>query len=339
MKKRNEYFILFSNCIPVKGASRSIICDLQLSRYRTIPNLLVEILSHSRNKTISEIKKLYNNQYDKGIDAFVKLLIDEEWGFYTDTPESFPELDLKWESPSLITNFIIDINKKSNFNYKKIIDQLNELRCEALQVRCFDEIDIQTFFNIAEIAKESCLINMEFILKYSMETTTEVLKKIMETNRRIRYFYIHSSPEDKYEILPDNAGNIYYIKQVIDSDNHCGIIHPDFFRVNIELFTEAQKHNTCLNKKLSLDTKGEIRICPSLKKSFGNIKDTPLKSLISNSEIKKMWGINKDQINTCKDCEFRYICTDCRAFLSDENNPLSKPLKCNYDPYTAQWIN
>jgi hypothetical protein len=39
----------------------------------------------------------------------------------------------------------------------------------------------------------------------------------------------------------------------------------------------------------------------------------------------------------CKDCEFRYICTDCRAYLEDPYNEYSKPLKCGYDPYTGEW--
>ena len=40
-----------------------------------------------------------------------------------------------------------------------------------------------------------------------------------------------------------------------------------------------------------------------------------------------------------KDCEFRYICTDCRVFIQEDANILSKPLKCNYNPYTALWEN
>ena len=43
------------------------------------------------------------------------------------------------------------------------------------------------------------------------------------------------------------------------------------------------------------------------------------------------------KIHVCKDCEFRYICTDCRAYIEDPNDILSKPLKCGYNPYTAEW--
>jgi SPASM domain peptide maturase of grasp-with-spasm system len=68
--------------------------------------------------------------------------------------------------------------------------------------------------------------------------------------------------------------------------------------------------------------------------SFGNIKDTPLKEVISNSNFKKYWNITKDDI---KVCEFRYVCTDCRAYTEDPNDLSSKPLKCGYNPYTNVW--
>ncbi len=53
--------------------------------------------------------------------------------------------------------------------------------------------------------------------------------------------------------------------------------------------------------------------------------------------FKKYWDINKDKIYVCKDCEFRYICTDCRAYVEDPEDILSKPLKCGYNPYTGEW--
>ncbi len=49
------------------------------------------------------------------------------------------------------------------------------------------------------------------------------------------------------------------------------------------------------------------------------------------------WRIKKDMIDVCKICEFRYICPDCRVFITDDTDILSKPKKCNYDPITAVW--
>jgi len=39
----------------------------------------------------------------------------------------------------------------------------------------------------------------------------------------------------------------------------------------------------------------------------------------------------------CKDCEFRYVCTDCRAYRADAEDLYSKRARCSYDPYTATW--
>jgi len=107
--------------------------------------------------------------------------------------------------------------------------------------------------------------------------------------------------------------------------------------MNIESFTEAQHHNTCLNRKISIDSEGNIKNCPSMKESYGNIRDTTLQEALEKPGFKKYWNINKDQVEVCKDCEFRYICTDCRAYLEAPENIYSKPLKCGYNPYTCEW--
>ncbi len=35
--------------------------------------------------------------------------------------------------------------------------------------------------------------------------------------------------------------------------------------------------------------------------------------------------------------EFRYICTDCRAYTENPEDIYSKPLKCGYNSYTNKW--
>jgi hypothetical protein len=62
-----------------------------------------------------------------------------------------------------------------------------------------------------------------------------------------------------------------------------------------------------------------------------------LHSALAQRDFAALWSINKDQITVCKDCEFRYVCTDCRAYLLDAGDLYSKPSKCTYDPYTAEW--
>lgn len=70
-----------------------------------------------------------------------------------------------------------------------------------------------------------------------------------------------------------------------------------------------------------------------MKDSFGHISTTKLKDALANEAFRKVWKISKDQIEVCSDCELRYVCQDCRAYIEDTKNIFSKPIKCNYDPY------
>jgi SPASM domain peptide maturase of grasp-with-spasm system len=103
------------------------------------------------------------------------------------------------------------------------------------------------------------------------------------------------------------------------------------------VFTEALQFNTCLNRKISIDVAGDIRNCPSTPISYGNSQTMTLNQAVGKESFKKLWAINKDRVDVCKDCEFRYMCIDCRAHLSDPSNVFSKPAKCRYDPYNAMW--
>jgi len=71
--------------------------------------------------------------------------------------------------------------------------------------------------------------------------------------------------------------------------------------------------------------------------AFGNIKEVSLVEAIGHAEFKAFWNTTKDQVKVCQDCEFRYICTDCRAYIEEPEDKYSKPLKCGYDPYSGEW--
>jgi len=58
---------------------------------------------------------------------------------------------------------------------------------------------------------------------------------------------------------------------------------------------------------------------------------------LNNDDFKKYWDITKDDISVCKSCEFRYVCTDCRAFVETPDDLYSEPLKCGYNPATTEW--
>ncbi len=175
-------------------------------------------------------------------------------------------------------------------------------------------------------------------MPYYQDFNLEELNILLAENTRIHSIIIFNSPNDKtYQPLRQKMGYVMLVKRNIIDEKHCGIINEEYFYSNIKLFSESQYHNTCLNKKLSIDKNGNIKNCPSMHESFGNIKDATLKEVLNKANFKKYWNITKDQIDVCKDCEFRHICTDCRAYIENPDNINSNPLKCGYDPYTNQW--
>lgn len=336
----NTYFRVFTSCLLVNGHSRSLICDVQRTDYQLIPNSLFEILTNFPNKSIEEIKVSYSNEFDETIDEYLDFLVQKEYIFYyeKDELELFPEIDLTWDNPSIITNAIVDIDKNSSHNFVEIINQFELLGTKHFQLRCYEIKPLSFFEKILNELEERAILSVEFIIKASEETNFENLENLTDKFPRLHNLIVHSSNENEIaKIDSTRIGNIIFTNQVIDNQSHCGIISPDYFSINIQTFTESQKHNTCLNRKISIDINGEIKNCPSMTKSYGNIKDTTLKEAIEKPGFKDIWFIKKDQIEVCKDCEFRHICTDCRAYIQDPNNIYSKPAKCSYDPYTATW--
>ncbi len=336
----NIYFKLFANCIPVRGAKRSIICDIDLNKYKHIPNSLFEVLTNCKNRNVGEVKSFYENNIDEGIDKYFSLLLEEGWGFLTDHPNSFPEIDTTWETPSAVKNAILDLSSTSTYNVEMALVQLEELGCEGVQIRCFTKVDFEIIRIISKATLNTGFSYVEFILKYDTTINESNYFSLLSDNFRIRNLIIHSSIEDK-TVNPQNetllVGKLHYCVKHIDSESHCGIIDESFFNSNISLYTESLQFNSCLNRKISIDKNGEIKNCPSMSLSYGNIKNTTLITALRNDSFKKTWFINKDQIEVCKDCEFRYICTDCRAYTQNKNDAYSKPLKCSYNPYTATW--
>lgn len=328
--------VLFACCIPTMGTSRGLICDVQRKAYQFIPDSLYEILTKHKGKTVTDIKKEYENKFDEVIQEYFDFLVENEFVFYTEIPEAFPELDLTWKEPVQVTNTIIDLKEKDDLiDFESLFEQLDRLGCEHVQLRIFDDTPIVFIEKIFEKIGDKRITSVEIILKYFPDLQIEKLQTLCVHFPRIISVIIHSTTSE----IENSAGKekILFTNQKITSEIHCGIIDQLSFNSNIKSFTESQHHNSCLNRKISIDTEGNIKNCPSMSQSFGNIKDTTLQAALDHPDFKKYWNITKDKIHVCKDCEFRYICTDCRAYVEDPEDLHSKPLKCGYNPYTGEW--
>ena len=328
-------FQLHANCLPVRGARRSVVCDVQRGRYSFIPNQLYTILVDLKGRTLGQIKAAYENSHDAVIDSYFEFLLQKEYGFYSDEPDAFPGLDLSWDDPALITNAIIEIDSGSSHDYGAIFKELRELRCQALQLRVSAPMAVGDLCMILDQTGPTSLRSIDLVLQHSSEFEEEKLHELCIRYQAISQITLYSSPYEKHSVLRPLGVRVMFHQGHINREC-CGQVHPAYFSVNIAHFTEALHYNSCLNRKISICADGDIRVCPSIPPSLGNIKTTTLSAVLTDDRLMALWGITKDAVDVCRDCEFRYICTDCRAYTVGSNR-TGKPSKCSYDPYTARW--
>lgn len=327
-----NFFLIFSNCILTKGKGRSLISDLQNQRLYFLPNELYAILIDLKTQPLERVKNQLGSDSQDVLMEYINYFIEENIGFYCDEPKAFPDLNLQYSSPEIINNAIIDIDKISTYNTVAVINQLIELRCKFLQVRAYSHLTVSKIEQITNACCEGYFRNVDFIVKYPKnDNDFNLLKQLMLDLPIIGKIIFHSSPKK------ENNEFFEFTEKMIIDNTYCGIIKQDYFSPAIKMFSESQHYNTCLNQKVAIDVNGDIKNCPSMSQSFGNIENTTLKDSLQHNDFKKNWSIIKDQITSCKDCEFRYICTDCRAYVEDPDDNYSKPLKCGYDPNTNEW--
>ncbi|CAM3995836.1 MULTISPECIES: grasp-with-spasm system SPASM domain peptide maturase [Flavobacterium] len=317
---------LFANCIPVKGSSKSIIMDIQRNNYKNIPNSLFEILSQNEILDFEKLKIEFNNT--NIINEYKNFLIKNEFLFECSINEvqKFPRIATTFEKPYHISNAVIEFSEESFLNLSAIKESFDNLGIQDCFLIFYEENN-QKLLNFLELFNDSRLLSIQIITKYSPNINYQ---KISTKYPRLTNVILHSSLKNKKKEF------ITYTTKKMSNFNFCGAING-YFTINIDTFTESLNHNSCLNRKITIDKDGNIKNCPSMVQSFGNIKDTTLEEALQHKDFKKYWNITKDQIEVCKDCEFRHMCTDCRAYVEDPENQYSKPLKCGYSPYTNEW--
>ncbi len=335
-------FRLFAGCIVVKGAKRSAIYDLQRSAIETIPNSLADILTVHKYVPYSELALKLNKDEVTILDSYFNFLLEHEFGFWChsiDEANRFPELTTNWRIPYKISNAILDFDSNRHYDIVSAIKKVIELGVPNIQFRFYNPFSLGFIDNLLQLFKYTSVKSIDFLTQYIDEEDIkcDTLDDFCKKNIRLNRLVFFNSPETRIINMIEGLTVIKYSKQKMFSDINCGNFHHTLFRVNQNMFLESQKYNSCLNKKLGIDRFGNVKNCPSMPYSFGSITNLDIENVIELDLFRFNWFLSKDKIKVCMDCEFRYMCVDCRAFLKSKNESNSKPLKCDYNPYTCKW--
>ena len=336
-----KYFNLFSTILVTKGASRILISDLQRNVSELYPLELYDIIENMKNHSIEDTLKDYDKASIAVAQEYLNLLLKKEYGFITenDWDRNFPPLSYEYHEPSTITDLFIEMEDLELL--KKIKPSIENLGCKHLVIYSAKPLTIKEFIEIDEIFKTSVLSGIEIFSPFHETINLSFIQALQKNTVRIYSLIFYKCSKPPFKAKDEYRFSLYFLNKDLKI-SACGKVDLKYFNTNISKVLEAMNHNSCLYKKIGIDRNGTIKNCPLMAESYGNIYNQSLEEAINHTGFKKYWSVTKDRIEICKDCEFRYICTDCRAYTENaektkEGLNLSKPLICGYNPYTGEW--
>ena len=340
----SEKFNLAPGCVLVVGGANSAIYDLDRKKIYTFPSHFNKVIRKLVGLAEAEIKQ-YVAQVGDAEDCagVLSFLTDNELSLYSAVmPASARLSQARNDGQTVITNAILDIGIKEQ-NIETALAKLEAIGCEFLQVRVFRKlIDLEVLARIGSAAADTSLRGIEVLLPYTMGLTSLAnLNAILTSFPIFSLLVVYgtcSSSQSNSTCNATSSTRIKFTSEHISSCADCGnislrtMVLPDR-----RTFEHLKSRNGCLYGKISIDVNGVVGNCPSMPQTYGSIGEVNLDDVVSQLKFQSKGLLHKDLFKTCNRCEYRYACSDCRAYLQDSADNLSKPLKCAYDPKTGIW--
>ncbi len=347
---QEDYLVLLSTCQVTKGSNRNILIDYAHDSVYEIGNDHVQLLHKLRETPILNVSEQIEDDESKGyFEEFISFLISQEMAVVTPHPENFPEISKSLHNDSLkIIDSILEVAPDSSLDgIEKFCREISELGCQEIVVWFVSEsITMEIIDAVFDILTKYDFSYIEAHCTYNgVMKNREIVWSFVENHASLKRVYLYSAEKKERvdvvnifsDLAPMSLGEFITVEQNFNDGNCCGQIHFESLDFSGYWVTNMLlKKNGCLYKKVSLKKDGTIVNCPCLDVAYGNIRDTTVENVIQKKTFKRWGEIKKDDIHVCKECEYRYNCTDCRAFrLTDDI--FSKPSKCKYNPRLSSW--
>ncbi len=164
---------------------------------------------------------------------------------------------------------------------------------------------------------------------------------IKETQKLVESMgFSHKHPD---VLRPKGRGDNPAISPSRESVVKYALMTSPNFSVDKETLSRYISGHSCLMGKITITDNGDILPCIfSRNFAVGNVQDSSLQEVVIGNKLETVWRATKDQVLVCKDCEYKYICFDCRPLSEGVNQGrgdyLSTPYpRCTYNPYTGKW--
>ena len=310
---------LQADCIVVQGYCRAVLCDINQRQVYCIDSAVARILQ----------KDVFTEFELRSIPGDVqRVLFDKEMVFECPAPMAslFPSISHQFDLPYCIEDAVIDYSSALMHNMQDIVNQLYELSCRCVQIRFLSSARIDEIMNVLHLFRNSDINSIEVVADYSTLKDHHIENECNALVSIVAYGAGKSGVEHR------NGCSIILVSQSFAGAAQCGAVSPQLFNCNRALFFCSCSHNSCLYRKLSIDCEGYIRNCPASPQHFGRVGEVSLSEAMAHPDFSRQWGITKDQVDVCRDCEFRRICPDCRVFTRQPERPTAHPARCTYNP-------
>lgn len=176
---------------------------------------------------------------------------------------------------------------------------------------------------------------VEMVLMRQNEATVDETQSFVE-----EMGFSHRHPDvlrpkgrgDNPAIMPSKEAVIKY-----------GLMTSPNFKAEKHTLSRYLSGHSCLLGKITITDNGDVLPCIfSRNFGVGNVKTNLLEDVITGQKLEAVWRNTKDQVLVCRDCEYRYVCFDCRPLSEGVNQGNGKYLsapypRCTYNPYTGEW--
>lgn len=321
------YIYIYPNVKFVKGYKRNLIYDLYKGEYYSISDSYYCFFKDKPLEiNIHHQKYLYKG---KNITGFIKFVIDRNLGILSKVKLFFNEIDLNLSLPNYIYNIQIEISSIM-FDIRIFFNVIEELGVQNIDFFLLDDFNKKAIESYLRLLSNTKIRSIRIVLYEKINEN--YLKKLIDLNAKIIIVEIYNSTDYKsynYRGTDIIEYNYFHKKDLV------------FQRPNILLYSESIKFNTYFYKYLFVSGQGEVKMNPYSINDFiliDTIKDYHiLEEFILTDKYNPYKTIHKDMIDICKDCEFRYLCVDCREPIQKNETLWCYKSECDYNPYIVKW--
>jgi radical SAM protein with 4Fe4S-binding SPASM domain len=112
---------------------------------------------------------------------------------------------------------------------------------------------------------------------------------------------------------------------------------PDFVADRVA-YEHNRRWNPCWAGKLAVSSTGDVMPCVMGRSEVvGNVHEETLGEILAIPRLHYLWGLTKDHVAVCQDCEYRYVCGDCRPLAAGAGDLHGVIPRCTYHPQTGDW--